>query len=81
MAGLNWTPPKRLTFFERMKLTYALLSLNLRPLAGFIKAMWRSGASVSFSRTGRGIVSVRIVSADGPIQRYTMTVKRQKTPP
>jgi hypothetical protein len=69
MDDTIWTQPKRLTFFGRLRLTYAL-SKHLWPIAGgFLKAVWPSGATVSLSQTTQHIVSANIVS-----QKATLTV-------
>ena len=67
MAGMNWTQPRRLTFSMRMRLTSSVLLMLWKAWGGFLLDAWRSGATVSISRTGRASEFVRIETGNGRI--------------
>lgn len=81
-GGLTWKPAKSPTFYERTRLTFFLFGMVWRQWVGFVKLLWSSGATVSFSRThrqrGKGVIvrnkeqtkSLRIVLSSLPEKRH-----------
>ena len=74
-----WTPPRSLTFCERMKLTYTLFLLRL-PMPGvWLMALWSSGATVSFNQTNQLPASLLIESGNATVEVTVTTLKRKET--
>lgn len=72
-------PPRSLTFFERMRLTYALFSMGLPMPVEWLTIVWSIGARVSSSPIDQRSVKLSIETKSG--YRYvTVTIsKRQVT--
>lgn len=70
------TRPKPLTFCERMRLTYLLLSLPWRLPAGWLAVVWSSGAIASFPATEAKSASLHIVSGNG-LKEFSLTLSRR----
>jgi len=51
--GFSLTQPRRPTFSERMRLTYALFLMRLPLCSGWLGILWSSGAIASFSPIDR----------------------------
>lgn len=64
---MTLTPPRRLTFSERMKLTFMLWRLRLPAPAAWLRAVWSSGATVSLSPIDRLPVKAIIESGNGNV--------------
>jgi len=77
MVDMISTPPRQLTFCERLRMTFWLLSASLRMQGAWIKALWRSGATVSFLRIGQQSASVVIESGRNPRHQTIVTASRR----
>lgn len=71
----TWTPPKSLTFSERMKLTYVVCLPPWKQAAASLRVVWSSGATASFNRTTQP--NVRSVTVTG--KKGTMTAAADVT--
>lgn len=79
MASSRWTPPRSLTFYTRMRMTFFMSWRHLKQWAGWMVVVWSNGATVSFSRThrlkGKGVtvtngkqrVTYRVTPKDGRV--------------
>lgn len=72
MDDTTWTPPKLLTFYVRMILTFKAYWMPLPMLAAWLQALWSSGATVSFHPIDPPHVSLRIASGNG-LRNLTVT--------
>lgn len=70
-----WTPPRSLTFFERMRVTYALFLMRLPLPLAWLMVVWSSGATVSISPTDRLPVKLHIASGNGH-KEVTVTITK-----
>lgn len=74
---MTWTPPRSLTFFERIRLTWALFSVVLAMPVVWLTVVWSSGAIVSFHLTDPKSASLRIVSGNG-LKELAVTVRSKR---
>jgi hypothetical protein len=69
----EWTQPKLLTFYERMKLTFVPLKTHCAMPAGWLRVVWSRGASVSFRLIEAKSVSLHIASGNG-LRTFDLTI-------
>lgn len=76
MDDMTWTPPRLLTFYARMRLTYLLFWLRLPMPVVWLTALWSSGATVSFLLIDRQRASLNIESGNG-LKTVDVTVAKK----
>lgn len=77
VGDTTWTPQRSLIFFERIRLTWTLLRLRLPMPVVWLKALWSSGATVSFLLTDPKNASLHIASGNG-LREIEVTVSARK---
>ena len=80
MDAFSSTVPRLLTFFERMRLTYRLLSMGLPAPGVWIPVLWSTGAVVSSSRIDRQSVKLVFESEKKQASVEVTIAKRRLTP-